>query len=363
MNHLTLVLALALFAVASSKSTIRGTTKGNFSEEEGRQRSRKLSEVSLTGDCTKANFSSQVGSDSALAYHLKVPVSDIQQTLDERCRQALVPSIDLSVAVGKGPQFLKNFLDGGTTWNDNFETADGEYSLGADAAIISGVYNTDAQNAVFATPDEGTSATYSESKYFSNFYNGNAECRLGAITCCYTSSRSNGLPTNGHGRTDICAHDMTLSAKSNHIKMNSYTIFDTQSTDDTYCTGFAWEEDTFSDAVKYNTLFHMAIQTNLFTNGFVRNIPGAPMCGCAEQMPIVEKAACTKAIEGYTIDTDTGNIRVHISWDDCGELKNHYSSLPGREQTEKFFIDSLLVGEGNCGKAAEAFMNDRMLIH
>lgn len=364
MNQLTFVLALALCAVATSKSTVRGSKKGNVSDEDGPQRSRKLAEIQLTGECTKDNFSQQVGGDNNLAAHLRVSVGAIQATLEKRCGDALVPSIDLSVAVGKGPQFLKNFLDGGTTWNDNIETGDGNYSLDADAAVINGVYNNEAQNAVFATPDGGTSETYSESKYFSNFYNGNAECRLGAITCCYTGSRGNGLPTNGQGSTKMCAHDMTLSAKSNHIKMKSYTIYDTQPSDDTYCTGFAWEEDTFSDAVKYNTLFHMAMQTNLFTNKFVRNIPGAPMCGCAEQMPIIEKAACTKAIEGYKIDTSTGKISVDISWDDnCGDLKNHYNSLSGRTDTENFFMDSLLVGEGKCVQAADSFMNDRMLVH
>ena len=59
---------------------------------------------------------------------------------------------DLSDTIGKGPQFLKNFLDGGTTWNDNYE-ANGYYKLSKDAAVIGTV---DATSTVFSTPDGGT---------------------------------------------------------------------------------------------------------------------------------------------------------------------------------------------------------------
>lgn len=262
---------------------------------------------------------------------------------------------DLSDTIGKGPQFLKNFLDGGTTWNDNIEV-NGSYVLSQDAAVINTVYNQDAKTAVFGSPDGGTSAVYP--RYFSNFFKGDQECRLGVIECCYTESRLASKPFNGN--SDICALDMKEAAKSNHIKAMSYTYYDTSSSHQAYCSGFAYEKDSFGDAVKFNTLFHMAMKTNLYDNGLVKNIPGAPLCGCVEQMPIVDNAQCVKAVEGYTIDSN-GNVGVNISWTGCGNLATFYNSLD-RTETEKYFVNSKIVADGKCDVAAASFMNDHMLV-
>jgi len=32
----------------------------------------------------------------------------------------------------------------------------------------------------------------------------------------------------------------------------------------------------------------------MYVRGYVKNIPGAPMCACAEQMPTVSRADCTQ---------------------------------------------------------------------
>jgi hypothetical protein len=284
----------------------------------------------------------------------------IQKELTTRCNAALDPSLDLSDAIGKGPQFLKNFLDGGTTWNDNYE-ADGEYVLSEDAAIIKTVYDTRAKNTVFATPDGGTSESYPQ--YFSNFFNGDKECRLGVIECCYTASRD---PTGTAlvNNAEMCALDLTLSAKSNHIQSPdfrpSFTYYGTKEQDDSYCSGFAYDEGSFGDKVKYNTLFHMAMMTNLYEKNYVKNIPGAPMCGCVEQMPVVDNAACVKEKEGYTINS-SGEVGVSISWEDCGtDLYSYYETLEGKGKMEKFFVKEKIVGKDQCEAAAISFMNEKM---
>ncbi len=252
---------------------------------------------------------------------------------------------------------MKNFLDGGTSWNDNYETDDGGYSLHDDTAIIRDVYRDSAHDVVFATPDGGTSAHYPQ--YFSNFFRGDQECPLGVIECCYTASRG---ATPLAKNSEMCALDMTPAAKSNHIKMKSYTFFETQPSNEMYCEGFAYEKDTFGDAVKYNTLFHMAMKQNLHDKGLVKNIPGAPLCGCVEQMPIVDNTDCVKANESYTIDAN-GVIGVKISWSKCGkDLYSYYEGLTGRSDMEKYFVKSKIVGKGQCAAAAASFMNDRMLV-
>jgi len=361
MNRLTILLLPASISMVSGSGSIRGQpTTDNL--HSGR---RLQDRFEIDGKCTVANFAASVGGQAALATLLNVAnnVNTIQEKLNAKCSLALQPSLDLSDVIGKGPQFLKNFLDGGTTWNDNYES-DGNYVLSEDAAIIPTMYETQAKHTVFSSPDGGTKEIYDQ--YFSNFFNGDKECRLGVIECCYTASRSPdtstipGLVNNA----EMCALDLTLSAKSNHIQSPdfrpSFTYYGTKDQDDSYCSGFAYDEGSFGDAVKYNTLFHMAMMTNLFEKNYVKNIPGAPMCGCVEQMPVVDNAACVKEKEGYTIDS-SGVIGVAISWEDCGmDLYSYYNSLEGKGKMEKFFVKEKIVGEGQCEAAAISFMNEKM---
>jgi len=232
--------------------------------------------------------------------------------------------------------------------------------MGDDAAVILSLAD-DSSKTVFGTPDGGTSAYYD--RYFSNFYSGGKECQLGVIECCYTSSRKSAT-----GRTDLednaemCALDLTEAKKSNHIKARSFTVYGTQAADDTYCSGFAYEEDSFSEKVKYNTFFHMAMTTNLYENGFVKNIPGAPLCGCVEQMPIVDNAACVKVNEGYSMDEE-GTVSIDISWEDCGtDLASYYQTLSKRSELEKYFVSSKIVGTGNCEAASASFLGDQGMV-
>jgi hypothetical protein len=316
----------------------------------------------IRGECTVASFADGVGSVDTLAYYLAKSSSDtagMQEILDIKCADALRPQKDLSDTLEKGPQFLKNFLDGGSTWNNNYEDSNGSYVLSDDAAIIKTVHDNDAKTTVFAAPDGGTSAHYP--RYFSNFYKGDQECRLGVIECCYTASREASRPFSGNA--DMCALDMKGAAESNHIKNRSKTYYDTNDTSapQAYCSAFAYEADSFGDSVKYNTLFHMAMKTNLYDNGLVKNIPGAPLCGCVEQMPIVDYADCVEAIEGYKIDS-SGNVVVDISWQECEtDLASYYDTL-NRSDMEKYFVNSKIVGQGQCAVAATSFMNDQMLV-
>lgn len=360
-NKLT-VLALTVSASSVSSGSIRGQppTDNTLSTSRGLQVN-----YDITGECTVANFESGVGDRATLAGILGVnnDVDAIQAALDTKCESARQPDLDLSDAIGKGPQFLKNFLDGGTTWNDNYESG-GNYDLSVDADIIPDLHENKARTTVFATPDGGTSANYP--RYFSNFFNGEKECRLGVIECCYTASRSPdtntipGLVDNA----EMCALDLTLAAKSNHIASPdfrpSFTFYGTQDQDDTYCSGFAYDEGSFGDDVKYNTLFHMAMMTNLYEKNYVKNIPGAPLCGCLEQMPVVDNADCVKEREGYKIDSD-GNVSINLGWMDCGmDLYSYYESLPRKGTMEKSFVKEKIVGKGNCEAAAISFMNQKM---
>merc|ERR1712113_40645 len=122
------------------------------------------------------------------------------------------------------------------------------------------------------------------------------------------------------------------------------------------------EKGSVEDAVKYNTLFHLAMKQNLNDKGLVKNIPGAPLCGCIEQMPIIDNADCVKPNVDYTMG-DNGDVEVNISWDSCGaDLYSYYESLTGRSDIEKSFVKSMIVGRDQCAAAARTFMNDSMLV-
>jgi hypothetical protein len=314
---------------------------------------------SFQGSCTVSNFVAAVGSSAQLASLLQVNNNEasLQNALDQKCNAALalLPENDLSIVVGKGPQFLKNFLDGGTNWNEN---SGEEGTWIQDEENILAAYDSSVKNTVLSTPNQGANDAYPG--YFSNFFNGDLECRMGVMTCCYTGARDEHV---FDPNAQMCAHDMTLSAKSNHIQHKSYTVFKNSDVNNAYCSSFAWEENSFADSVKYNTLFHLAMKTNLSEKGYVRNIPGAPMCGCLEQMPVITNSACTKVIEGYNIDKTTGEITVNLNWDDCGDILTHYKGLEGRGDLEKFFVSEKIVGDNNCEAAATKFLNEHMMVH
>lgn len=315
--------------------------------------SRKLQDsFTITGECTVSDFADAVGGEDALSTILKVPISEMQDTLDQKC--GAIATKDLSDTTGNGPQFLKNFLDGGTTWNNHVETNSGEYVLQDDAAVIATEYAASTSNEIYSAPDGGTEAVYE--RYFSNFFTSEEECGLGVIECCYTANRSK----NFVGNAEMCALDLTPARQSNHISNNAYTVYDGNDPNDIYCTGFAYEAGSFGEDVKYNTLFHMAMKTNLYDKGYVRNVPGAPLCGCIEQMPIVDGADCVKAVEGYVLGSD-GTVTLNITWEGCGELRNYVDTLD-KTETEKLFIKEKLVEKGTCDAAAKSFMNERMYV-
>jgi len=350
-------IVLTLAFVQAQDSTLRGAKGSKASSILGSGNYRRELQVSVSGECTVSNFAAAVGGTSALASLLGSAEDDtaMQSILDTKCADALVPEIDLVDTLGEGPQFFKNYIDGASSWNDHYEEDD-NYKLSEDAAVIPTV---DAKTTVFAAPDGGTSAYYP--KYFSNFYHiGGEECPLGVITCCYTSSREEATKPFV-GNAEMCALDMTGAAKSNHIKAKSMTFYASEAANQAYCAGFAYEDGSFGDAVKYNTFFHLAMETNLYEKALVKNVPGAPLCGCAEQMPIVDNADCVEPVEGYTIDSN-GDVKVNITWKSCGtDLATYYDSLD-RTDMEKYFVKKQIVGSGNCPAAADSFMNDRMYI-
>jgi len=82
---------------------------------------------------------------------------------------------------------------------------------------------------------------------------------------------------------------------SSHVP-GGFAVFEGGSEGDTHCHGFAWDEIGEDAIAKYkgNNLFYVSMYDHLYTRGYVRAVPGSPMCGCVEQMPVVSRSDCTQ---------------------------------------------------------------------
>ena len=176
--------------------------------------------------------------------------------------------------------------------------------------------------------------------------------------CCYVGAVAD--------NTDVCYNDMRLSQSSNHVR-NGFALFEDGAEGSAHCHGFAWDEDINSlDSVyRGNMLFYLSMYTKFFQQGFTEPVPGAPICGCVEQMPVVTRADCSKIIvnhpsvfwydeNGWWVDVDAS--ASEISFGQCnGEVRNdltsYYAKLvsEGKATTRnQSRLANHLVGNSSC---------------
>mmetsp|Transcript_18236 Transcript_18236/g.30254 ORF Transcript_18236/g.30254 Transcript_18236/m.30254 type:complete len:559 (+) Transcript_18236:54-1730(+) len=193
-------------------------------------------------------------------------------------------------------------------------------------------------------------------------FNLSSSCQLNSIMCCFTEDRLNG---NLEDNTDVCAHDLETSHKSNHVR-HGLGVYDSKVP--AYCTAFKWDDDENSASYQYrgNALFDISFGTFL-EKGYVKNIPGAPMCSCIEDMPTVTNAACRKVEvvnEKYSLKYHGSQITIEqenaeVTYSDCGEnfKEYHYETAMEDKATEidKHFVES-------CDDMQTEFLNDIFLI-
>merc|ERR1712232_12985 len=252
-------------------------------------------------------------------------------------------------------QFTNEFFDGGNIWNyETDENRIGGPNLDRDAArvkVISDQLLSSQINIGF--PDAH------------NF----DDCNLRAAMCCYVAGRNGGEPVDN---SDACYMDFTKARQSSHVR-DGYSIYSGSGEEGPLqCHGFAWGDDAgYGDAAfRGNTLFQVAMKHALLEEGDVEELPGAPMCGCIEQMPVVTRADCTRTIvtqsvsvsytptTQFVVDARVDTVR-HI---DCGDLSNHYESLvrEGKASAQdKALLDKHLVGTNQCGPALTDFLKTK----
>jgi len=250
-------------------------------------------------------------------------------------------------------QFVNEFFDGGNIWNYEVDEA-GESNLAQDAARIEVVSDKFGSKTNIDFPD------------VHNFEG----CKLRAAMCCYPAKRNGGQRSDPPDNSNACYMDFTKARQSSHVR-DGYSIYSGDGNEGALnCHGFAWGNDAgYGDAAfKGNTLFEVAMKKGISENGYVGHLPGAPMCGCVENMPVVTSADCTKTTvsQSVSIKYTPGNQFVaeatisNINHSNCGDLSSYYETLVGNQKAsrrEKDLLDKHVVG--NCGPALTDFLGTK----
>jgi len=137
----------------------------------------------------------------------------------------------------------------------------------------------------------------------------NGGCDLNAAFCCWVQDRQ-ASDNNGNCKTpyksecidkdpsdnaNVCYVDHKKSSLSNHVA-GGVSIFGDPTISSKrrgeaikgpiHCHGFGWAEDEIdaNSVYKGNNLFFISMYDHMHQRGYVRNIPGSPMCACAENI-------------------------------------------------------------------------------
>ena len=219
-----------------------------------------------------------------------------------------------SSITGEGVQFDKEFFDGNTPLNVEYEPVAIKASQGG--ANIESVYNDVAEEKLISFPE------YVKDNFVHN-------CHAQSIMCCWVQDRQAG-DDNGNcndndcydkdpaDNTDVCYVDLAAGAKSNHVE-GGIALFPgdsaTTGEGDAHCHGFAWPNDTNSPEFRYrgNALFYVSMYDHLNNRGYVGNVPGAPMCSCIDKSPTVSRADCTnvEVVETFTFEAEKNQNNIN----------------------------------------------------
>ena len=325
------------------------------------------SEIDLGSSCDVATVTSKLPADCT-----------IQELFPDGDQDTAIPNICKYVAPTQFVelqgtyQLDQNYVNGGgapTDGEDSFEMAMARVSRFVNNPT-DGMNNNRISWPEYVQKEKYNAANgYGENGYMINFNIDRdapeGSCKMNTAMCCFTESAKDALPDN----SDICRHDLSTSPQSNHVK-SGWSVF--AGDEAAHCVGFTWKEGDSSDENKGNALFYASLYQTA-KHGFMGNVPGAPMCACLEQMPVVSNAACIKADDNGTMnykllfDAVTGEVSathtVNMSYGACDEadLSTHVKTVHAGTSIATD-IDNYLVGEGNCENTNAEYLNDYQML-
>jgi len=289
-----------------------------------------------------------------------------------------------------GGTFVSDYYNGGTRWNTETETlqypSDGttpEQVLKRYAADVDSYYDH-ARREPFVWPNELPQFNLDE-------------CELKSAQCCWPQDRqandnngncakpydTNCVDKDPGDNTDLCMVDLSYAPANNFVKSTGFTLFPGDNNNGEgpiHCHGFAWGNDDMDVLARYkaNNLFYVSMYDHMYQRGYVRNIPGAPMCGCLEKMPIVSRSDCTqtnvkesyKFIKSASTKGFTGKIQyATLEFQACqgannknNDLEAYYQRLVNEDRittSQQEVFKKYIVGNNQCQNTIDAFLEAR----
>jgi len=342
--------------------------------------------------------------DAAADLHAKVSAAGLAG-VDALCDQVYttqekVPFTDASNR-GSDLRFEEMFFDGRTDWQEEvetvYETEDGARTsvLKKDAQHIRAFYRGVAQGRRVEWPG-ALSHFQSDVKDADDL----ATCATNAAMCCWPQDRQandnngncatpydeNCVDKDPADNTDLCFVDPARgNASTGYDAPDGVLVYP----DDNgrgegaiHCHGLAWSNDVNDHTARYkaNNLFYVSMYDHMYQRGYVKNVPGAPMCGCVEQMPTVSRSDCTQVDLTETIQityNPEANIPFHskltsveIDFNACQGINNRNNDLwaymarlyyQGDITPSQFGKAGRTITDNGCGEATRFALNDRHL--
>eukprot|EP00565_Helicotheca_tamesis_P004270 CAMPEP_0185741062 /NCGR_PEP_ID=MMETSP1171-20130828/38756_1 /TAXON_ID=374046 /ORGANISM="Helicotheca tamensis, Strain CCMP826" /LENGTH=680 /DNA_ID=CAMNT_0028413003 /DNA_START=1 /DNA_END=2043 /DNA_ORIENTATION=- len=295
-----------------------------------------------------------------------------------------------SSVTGYGPEWDKEYYDGNTYWNEEHQTNYDTLVEGEPANVL----RTDARQLKYLFDAEARSEAIEFPDFIDNF----ESCDLRSAMCCWVSDRqandNNGncaTPYDENCRdadpgdnTDLCAVDMDRTTSSSSHVDGGFALFHGNNEGPVHCHGFAWGQDVNEPAARFkgNNLFFVSMYDHLHQRGYVREVPGAPMCACVEKMPIVSRADCTEIEEDetwlFTWSSSqyqfTASLEsIKIKFNACrgannrnNDLEAFYRRLANEGRASEAEFDEFkktVVGNHQCDNAINALLEEKGYVY
>jgi len=311
--------------------------------------------------------------------------------------QERVPFTDAAKR-GDDLAFEKLFYDGRTDWQEEVETtsetADGTATsvLREDAAQVRTFFRGTAQGRRVAWP--GSLSNFQSSVADDD---GEPTCATNAAMCCWPKDRQandnngncatpydqNCVDNDPGDNTNLCFVDPARgNASTGYDAPDGVLVYPNDNGDGegaVHCHGLAWSNDVNSPLSRYkaNNLFFVSMYDHMHQRGYVQNIPGAPMCGCVEQMPTVSRSDCTQVDLTETVkityDPDdaetpfTSKItHVDVDFNACQGINNRNNDLwaymarlyyQGDVTPQQFGEAGRIITDNGCHEATKFQLN------
>jgi len=284
---------------------------------------------------------------------------------------------------GKGTdyKFEEAFYNGHSKWVEEVETtyesADGSATsrLRTDAARVNAFYQGDGSYSQVTMPP------------LENF----EQCLSNAVMCCWPKDRQ-AADNNGNcnrnsysencvdkdpaDNTNLCSVDLAKGTFASGFDSNGIVEFPGDGDDGEgaiHCHGYAWANDEYDPITRYraNNLFYVSMYDHMHQRGYVENIPGAPMCGCVEKMPMATRSDCTQVdlTEDFSVVFDGTSVvatmdKVEVDFNACQGKNNRNNDLyayhwrlyeEGKVDRHQFgTVGRILTDDNRCEYAREA---------